>query len=74
MAFAPTMEVLRIAAPSTVVHIDRALARVGRVVRLIGAARARAVICAAAAYPILSSLAIGKAIVALVAVATRVTA
>ena len=74
MAFAPTMEVLRIAAPSTVVHIDRALARVGRVVRLIGAARTRAVICPAAATPILTSLAIGKAIVALVAVANRVTA
>ena len=40
VAFAVLMIELCIAAPSTVVHIDRALARVGRVVRLIGAARA----------------------------------
>ena len=40
VAFAVLMIELCIAAPSTVVHIDGALTRVGRVVRLVGTARA----------------------------------
>ena len=49
---------LRVAFPCAVVHVDGALTRVRGVRGLVGAARARTVICAAAATSILTSLAI----------------
>ena len=74
VALAIFMVERRIAFPSTVVHVDRALTRKRCTRRCIGAARTRARTCAAAAAAILTCRAVCNTAIAFVAIATRVVA